>query len=70
MAGQECIWLLFEQVRLGHLMVQAAGWIVEVFVREQVDADAVLGFIYLDNLGNVEEHEEEKAGVKMQYGDL
>lgn len=51
MARQENIWLLFEQVRLGHLMVEAAGRVVEVLVGKKVDVDAALGFIYLGNLG-------------------
>lgn len=51
MARQEDIWLLFEQVRLGHLMVKAAGRVVEVLVSEQVDVDAALAFIHFGNLG-------------------
>lgn len=49
-ARQENIWLLFEQVRLGHLVVEAAGGVVEVLVSEKVDVDAALGFIYLGDL--------------------
>lgn len=41
-------------------MIEAAGWIVEVLVSKKVDIDAVLGFVYLGNLGD------EKEGVKMQ----
>lgn len=33
-AGQKDVGLLFEQVRLGHLMVEAAGRVVEVLVGE------------------------------------
>lgn len=51
MARQENVWLLFEQVRLGHLMVEATGRVVEVLVSEQVDVDAALAFIHLGNLG-------------------
>lgn len=51
MACQKNIWLLFEQVGLGHLMVEAAGWVVEVLVGEEVDVDTTLGFIHLSNLG-------------------
>lgn len=51
MTGQENIWLLFEQVRLRHLIVEAAGCVVEVLISEQVDVDAALGFIHLRNLG-------------------
>ena len=66
MARQENIWLLLEQVGLGHLVVEAAGRVVEVLVGEKVDVDAALGFIYLGNLRgekakvSVEAHEEEK----------
>lgn len=49
-ARQENIWLLFEQVRLGHLMVEAASRVVEVLIGEQVNVDAALGFIHLGNL--------------------
>lgn len=42
-------------------MIEAAGWIVEVLVSKKVDIDAVLGFVYLGNLG-----QDEKEGVKMQ----
>lgn len=50
MAREENIWSLFEQVRLGHLMVEAAGRVVEALVGEKVDVDAALGFVYLGNL--------------------
>lgn len=50
-ACQENIRSLFEQVRLGHLMIEAAGWVMEALVSEEVDIDAALGFIYLGNLG-------------------
>lgn len=50
-ACQKNIWLLFKQVGLGHLMVEAAGWVVEVLVGEEVDVDTALGFIHLSNLG-------------------
>lgn len=55
MARQENIRSLFEQVRLGHLMVEAAGRVVEVLVSEKVDVDATLGIICFGNLwgGNV-----------------
>lgn len=42
-------------------MIEAAGWIVEVLVSKKVDVDAVLGFVYLGNLG-----QDKKEGVKMQ----
>lgn len=65
MARQENIWLLFEQVRLCHLMIETAGRVVEVLVGEKVDIDAALVFVYLGNLGgNVkkcEGHEKEKT---------
>lgn len=48
---QKNIWLMFEQVRLGHLMVEAAGRVVEVLISEEVDVDTALGFIHLGNLG-------------------
>lgn len=54
-ACQKNIWLLFEQVRLGHLMVEAAGWVMEVLVGEEVDIDTALGFIHLSNLGRYEQ---------------
>ncbi len=50
MACQENIWPLFEQIRLGHLMVEAAGRVMEALVGEKVDVDAALGFIYFCNL--------------------
>lgn len=67
MACQENIWSLFEQVGLGHLMVEAVGGVVEALVGKKVDVGAAFGFIYLGNLkeGNVEVrvevHEEEKT---------
>lgn len=54
MARQENIRLLFEQVRLGNVMVEAAGRVVKVLVGEKVDVDAALAFIYLDDLEGVE----------------
>lgn len=42
-------------------MIEAAGWIVEVLVSKKVDIDAVLGFVYLGNLG-----QDKKEGMKMQ----
>lgn len=53
MARQENVWSLFEQVRLGHLMVEAAGRVMEALISEKVDVDAALGFIYLGNLVGV-----------------
>lgn len=53
-ADQEDIWFLLEEVGLGHLVVEAAGRVEEVLVGEQVDTDAVLGFIHFGNLGSVE----------------
>lgn len=50
MACQENIWLLFEEVGLGHLMVQAAGRLVEVLVRKKVDRDATSRVIDFGNL--------------------
>lgn len=50
MACQENIWLLFEEVGLGHLMVQAAGGLVEVLVRKKVDRDATSRVIDFSNL--------------------
>ncbi len=50
MARQENIGSLFEQVGLGHLMVKAAGRVVEILVGEKVDVGAALGFIYFGNL--------------------
>lgn len=35
---------------MGHLMVEAAGQVVEVFVSEKVDADTALGVVYFGNL--------------------
>lgn len=66
MACQENIRSLFEQVRLGYLMVEAAGRVMEVLVGEKVDVYTALGFVYLGNLGkgnvkvSVAVHEEEK----------
>lgn len=55
--------MLFEQVGLGHLVVEAAGLVVEVLVGEEVDVDAALGFIYLGHLGrNVEIRAETREG--------
>lgn len=51
MARQENIRSLFEQVGLSHLMVEAAGRVMEALVSEKVDVDAALGFVYLGNLG-------------------
>lgn len=42
-------------------MIEAAGWIVEALVSKKVDIDAVLGFVYLGNLG-----QDKKEGMKMQ----
>lgn len=50
MACQENIWLLFEEAGLGHLMVQAAGRLVEVLVRKKVDRDATSHVIDFSNL--------------------
>lgn len=69
MACQENIRSLFEQVRLGHLMVEAAGRVVEVLVGEKVDINTALGFVYLGDLGkgtvkvSVAVHEDEKQRV-------
>lgn len=50
MACQENIWLLFKEVGLGHLMVQAAGRLVEVLVRKKVDRDTTSCVIDFSNL--------------------
>jgi len=39
-------------------MVEAVGWVMEVFVGEQVNVDAVLSFIDLGNLGIVKVQKE------------
>lgn len=56
MARQENIRLLSEQVRLAHLMVEAAGSVMEVLVGEEVDVSAALGVINLGNLGRKCQH--------------
>lgn len=72
MTCQENIWSLFEQVRLDHLMIEAAGRVMEALVSKKVDVDTALGFVYLGNLGrgdakvSVEVHEEEKQDGRMQ----
>lgn len=43
-------------------MIEAAGWIVEVLVSKKVDIDAVLGLVYLGNLGQDKKRGCEDAG--------
>lgn len=43
-------------------MIEAASWIMEVLVSEKVDVDAVLGFVYLGNLGRDKKRACEDAG--------
>lgn len=32
-------------------MIEAAGWVMEVLVSEEVDVDTALGFVHLSDLG-------------------
>lgn len=54
MAHQYDVRLLFEQVRLGDLLVEAASRVVEVLVGEQADVGAALGFVHFHNLERAE----------------
>lgn len=64
MAGQENIWLLLQEVGLGHLTVEAAGGVVEVLVGKKVDRDATSRVVDFGNLGACNDNkprEEEKS---------
>ena len=72
MARQENIWLMFEQVRLRHLMVEAAGRVMEVLIGEQVDVGAALVFVYLSHLlsdENVKGDTRKESGVGRKQQD-
>lgn len=50
-AREEDVRLLFEEVGLGHLIVETAAQVVEVLVSEQVNVGAELAFIHFGHLG-------------------
>lgn len=50
MARQENVWLPLEEIRLDHLMIEAAGRVMKVLVSEQMYVNTVLGGVHLGNL--------------------